>query len=243
MSALRGILIGFAVLVLAAIYWWGRRADRKLRAEAASQLALTAAASSAPAALPSPAAVGEAAGLVSARLEPTLSASEYVAETAEPGGSEAVADASEAAASRPPTTKIIALRLVASTPRFSGAHLRTALEGESLGFGKYQIFHRTTPHGGLLFSVASMREPGTFDLERMFDEQYPGIVLFAQLPAALDGISVLGELIACARKLQQSLGGVVQDEQGAPLLALRIEQLRREVRDFEAAVARPPSES
>jgi FtsZ-interacting cell division protein ZipA len=55
-------------------------------------------------------------------------------------------------------------------------------------------------------------------------------------------MSVLGELISCARKLQQNLGGVLQDEQGTPLLALRIEQLRREVRDFEVAVARPRSE-
>jgi cell division protein ZipA len=238
MSALRSILIGFAVLMLAAIYWWGRRADRKRRAEVASQLALVAAASSAPAALASPVGLDEVAGLAPARLEPVLSAPEYVAATAGPGGSEVVADAP-----RPFTTKIIALRLVASTPRFSGAHLRSALEGESLGFGKYQIFHRTTPAGGPLFSVASMLEPGTFDLEQMFHEQYPGIVLFAQLPAALDGMSVLGELIACARKLQQSLGGVLQDEQGTPLLALRIEQLRREVRDFEAAIARPRSES
>lgn len=78
----------------------------------------------------------------------------------------------------------------------------------------------------------------------MFHEQYPGIALFAQLPAALDGMSVLGELIACARKLQQSLGGVLQDEQGTPLMAFRIEQLRREVREFEDAVrqSRPRSE-
>ena len=241
MSALRSILIGFAVLLLAAIYWWGRRADRKRRAEVASQLALAPVESSAPAA-PLPVAVNEPAGLAPARLEPILSEPEYVAEAAEPGGSDTVADVPEADVPGAPTTKIIALRLVATTPRFSGAHLRTALEGESLVFGKYQIFHRATPEGGLLFSVASMLEPGTFDLEQMFHEQYPGIVLFAQLPAALDGMTVLGELISCARKLQQSLGGVLQDEQSTPLLALRIEQLRREVRDFEAAVARRRSE-
>ena len=239
MSALRSILIGFAVLLLVAIYWWGRRVDRRRRAEVASQLALGAAESSAPAALPPPVGLDEVAGLAPARLEPTLSEAEYVAATVEPG---VVADVPAADAHGTPTTKIIALRLVATTPRFSGAHLRTALEGESLVFGKYQIFHRTTPQGGLLFSVASMLEPGTFDLEQMFHEQYPGIALFAQLPAALDGMTVLSEIISCARKLQQSLGGILQDEQGTQLLALRIEQLRREVRDFEAAIVRPRSE-
>jgi cell division protein ZipA len=80
-----------------------------------------------------------------------------------------------------------------------------------------------------------MLEPGSFDLDQMFHEQYPGIALFAQLPGPLDGVSVLSELISCARKLQQTLGGVLQDDRAAPLLAPRIEQLRREVREFEAA--------
>jgi cell division protein ZipA len=233
MSTLRGILIGFAVLLLAAIYWWGRRADRKRRAEVAAQLAPAAAEAGAQSALPSAVAQDPAP----ARLEPTFSEPDDLPEMAEVAASDTAAHAPRA-----PATKIIALRLVATTPRFSGAHLRTALENEALGFGKYQIFHRTTPEGGLVFSVASMLEPGTFDLEHMFDEQYPGIALFAQLPAALDGMSVLGDLISCARKLQQTLGGVLQDDQGTPLLALRIEQLRREVRDFEAAASRSRSE-
>jgi cell division protein ZipA len=245
MSALRGILIVFAVLLLVTIYWWGRRADRKRRATAAAQLTQTAAESQPPAALPPPVTLESMAGDAFTRLEPTLHEPEYAGQVSDAGitgRSDTVADVPQADASGQPTTKIIALRLMATTPRFSGAHLRTALEGESLVFGKYQIFHRTTPEGDILFSVASMLEPGSFDLEQMFHEQYPGIVLFAQLPAVLDGMSVLGELIACARKLQQSLGGLLQDEQGTPLVAFRIEQLRREVREFEAAVARPRSE-
>jgi len=235
MWALRGILIGFAVLLLAAIYWWGRRSDRQRRARSNPQrTAATGPAVGVPAVV-----LEESVSPPALRFEPTLDepAAAAAATPAQP-------ELEQSSGQGTPTTKIIALRLLATTPRFSGAHLRTALESESLAFGRYQIFHRLSADGTAVFSVASMLEPGSFDLEQMFHEQYPGIALFAQLPGPLDGMSVLGELIGCARRLQQTLGGILQDEQGTPLLAFRIEQLRREVREFEAAVrqSRPRSE-
>jgi FtsZ-interacting cell division protein ZipA len=43
----------------------------------------------------------------------------------------------------------------------------------------------------------------------------------------------LNELVACARRLQQSLGGTLQDDRGVPLTVHRIERMRQEVREFE----------
>jgi FtsZ-interacting cell division protein ZipA len=43
----------------------------------------------------------------------------------------------------------------------------------------------------------------------------------------------LNELVACARRLHQSLGGVLQDDRGVPLTVHRIERMRQEVREFE----------
>jgi cell division protein ZipA len=50
------------------------------------------------------------------------------------------------------------------------------------------------------------------------------------------GMHALNELVACARRLHQTLGGVLQDDRGVPLTVHRIERMRQEVRDFE----RPP---
>lgn len=245
MSTLRGILIVFAVLLLAGIYWWGRRTDRKRRAQSASQLAASVPAAVPPATPPPMPALEDAPAVPpfdTAPSQPTVAVDPVEAGSVEAAPAEPAMEPTEAPS--PPTHKILALRLVATTPRFSGAHVRSALEAEALVFGRYQIFHRLSPDGDIVFSVASMLEPGSFDLEQMFHQQYPGLALFAQLPGPLDGMTMLGELIGCARKLQQSLGGILQDEQGTPLLAFRIEQLRREVRDFEAAVrqSRPRSE-
>jgi len=129
--------------------------------------------------------------------------------------------------------KILALRLSASPNRFDGAKLLESLQAESLEHGKYGVYHRLHTDGVSVFSIASMVEPGTFDPEKMAETQYPGITLFAQLPGPVPGMHALNELVACARRLQQSLGGTLQDDRGVPLTVHRIERLRQEVRDFE----------
>lgn len=130
--------------------------------------------------------------------------------------------------------KILSLRLAATPQRFDGARLLEALEAESLQHGKYDVFHRIHEDGvSIVFSVASMVEPGTFEPEKMSGMQFPGVTLFAQLPGPTPGMHALNELIACARKLQQALGGVLQDDRGVPLTVHRIERLRQEVREFE----------
>src|SRR5690606_9673123 len=129
--------------------------------------------------------------------------------------------------------KILSLRLSLIPQRVSGDRLLECLLAESLEHGKYSVFHRLHADGQAIFSVASMVEPGTFDLETMNEHEYPGVTLFAQLPGPVPGMHALNELIACARRLQQALGGTLQDERGVPLTVHRIERLRQEVREFE----------
>jgi cell division protein ZipA len=133
--------------------------------------------------------------------------------------------------------KILALRLSANPQRIEGSKLLEMLTAESLQHGRYDVFHRLHEDGSSIFSVASMVEPGTFDLAAMATTTYPGVTLFAQLPGPVPGMHALNELVACARRLQQNLGGTLQDDRGVPLTVHRIERLRQEVREFE----RPPA--
>lgn len=134
--------------------------------------------------------------------------------------------------------KIIALRLAAPAARYPGQQLREVLEAESLQYGKYDVFHCMHEDGISIFSVASMVEPGTFDLERMPGISYPGVTLFAQLPGPVAGVQALHDLVACGKRLQESLGGTLQDERGVPLTVHRVERLRQEIVDFERGAAR-----
>jgi cell division protein ZipA len=136
--------------------------------------------------------------------------------------------------------KIIALRLAAGPQRLAGAQLQAAFESESLQHGRYDVFHRLDEHGAAIFSVASMVEPGTFNLEKMSQETFTGITMFTQLPGPAAGMLAFNELIACSRRLHAALGGTLQDERGVPLTVHRVERMRQEVREFEQ---RPASEA
>jgi cell division protein ZipA len=133
-----------------------------------------------------------------------------------------------------PQQKIIAMRVNAVPPaRLDGARLKESLLAEGLEFGRYDIFHRLHSDGRPVFSVASLREPGTFDLQAMATSAYPGVALFAVLPGPVAAAETLDEMIFTARALAQQLGGALADERGAPLTPLRIGRLREDALDFE----------
>jgi cell division protein ZipA len=143
------------------------------------------------------------------------------------------ADAIERRTAEASQQRIVALRLVASGDHWNGAELRAALEAEALEYGPYSIFHRAREDGKTLFYVASMMEPGSFDLARMDEQQFPGISLFGVVPGPLDAPSTFDLVLAVGRSLADRMKGQLQDEQGSTLTAQRILNLREELVHFE----------
>ena len=135
--------------------------------------------------------------------------------------------------------RIVALRVVAPLPsRFEGSLLAEALAEERLEFGRYQIFHRNDDAGRTLISLASLREPGTFDPATMAGSAYAGVALFAVLPGPLSAQQAFEELLSVSRSLASRLGGHVQDDRGVPLVAQRIARLREEMVAFDRGSGR-----
>jgi cell division protein ZipA len=263
MSELRWILVGFGIVLLAAIYLWGRRGNRaipsgdeaRLRARPepsahSGETTLIRAVDDAHAVPPMPEIVPplepppvEPASLGETwrgRLEPTFADAPTEELPVRPAPSAASAAAAPTLSSseapqlrRVERRKILSLRLAIAPQRIEGAKLLESLLAESLQHGKYGVFHRLHTDGTIVFSVASMVEPGSFELEKMSETLYPGVTMFTQLPAPVPGMHALNELIACARRLQANLGGTLQDERGVPLTVHRIERMRQEVREFE----------
>jgi cell division protein ZipA len=133
-----------------------------------------------------------------------------------------------------PSQKIIAMRVNAVAPtRLDGARLKAAILAEGLEFGRYDIFHRLHTDGRPVFSVASLREPGTFDPEAMAATQYPGVALFVVLPGPVAAAEAIDEMVFTARALAAQLGGGLADERGVPLTPLRIGRLREDALEFE----------
>jgi cell division protein ZipA len=180
------------------------------------------------------------AGPAAARREPTLGPAREEPAAPRHVEPEDSPPAPAAAAAKPqrPAHKIIAIRVSATPPaRFEGRQLREALQAEGLAFGKYEIFHHLHNDGRPVFSAASLREPGTFDLEEMATAHYPGIALFAVLPGPVAATEAFDQMLYTARALATLLQGALADERGVPLTTLRVGKLREDVLAFERSLS------
>ncbi len=131
----------------------------------------------------------------------------------------------------PAPPKIIALRL-AMSERVSGEQLLAMFQAENLQHGEFNIFHRLH-NAEAIFSVASMTEPGTFDLAKMIEQQYAGVTLFMQLPGSVTATTGFEQMLSCAQRLSRLTSGVIQDEAGVTLLESGIERLREKMMNLE----------
>jgi cell division protein ZipA len=98
------------------------------------------------------------------------------------------------------------------------------------------IYHRYEQHngsGGLLFSVANVIEPGTFDPDAMEDFFTPGVCMFLKLPGPKRAVSAFDVMIDSARKIASQLGGDIKDENHSVMTQQTIEHYRQRVLDFE----------
>lgn len=118
-----------------------------------------------------------------------------------------------------PADEVIVLTLMAAKGKsLRGPLLLKSLKNAGLVHGAMDIFHYT-PEGEsqALFSVANILEPGHFVLSEMVQMETPGIALFMQLPACLDGDVAWLHLRNRAEQLAEALSASLCDAQRRPM--------------------------
>jgi len=133
-------------------------------------------------------------------------------------------------------SKIITIRMLPKSGQLlAGAKLAQVLRGVGLRYGKFDIFHRVNPRNAsrVLFSVASLTEPGSFDLNQDEESEYSGISLFMVLLGPDDMLAAFDEMLSAAKSLAQSLGANFFDERGSALSAQRARYMREELVEFQ----------
>jgi len=136
--------------------------------------------------------------------------------------------------------KIVTLRLVArGDGHFGGEQVVLALRGLGLRHGKFGIFHRVegTDDESIVFSVASLVEPGTFDLANIRQQELPGVSMFMVLPGPQDGAEAFDEMMETARALADSLNGELLDEAGSTMSIQRERCMREEIIQYQHGLA------
>ena len=217
MDGLRWLLLIFGLLVVAAVYLYSRRERSGQQADDSS--------------VRTP--------ITADRLEPSLGGGAAAVADKRSGDLAPGADEEPVLAGPEQNQKIIALRLVARHDgALPGDELALSLRGIGMRHGKFGIFHRYdgSDENRVIFSAASLVEPGSFDLTNIKDQQIPGISLFLVLPGPIDGAESFDLMLAAARTLSQSLNAELLDESGSTLSIQRERYLREEIIKFQHGI-------
>ena len=95
-----------------------------------------------------------------------------------------------------------------------GAELLPCMLSLNLKFGEMNIFHRhedSAGNGKVIFSIADMVNPGTFDPDNMEQLASHGIVMFMRLPCYGEPLRNFSTMLNSACQMADDLGAVVCD--------------------------------
>jgi cell division protein ZipA len=136
-------------------------------------------------------------------------------------------------------SKVLAVRIM---PRqgeaFPAEELILALRSAGFRHGQFGIFHYhdtaddAVDNTRVRFSVASLVEPGSFDLSKLSESKYSGVSIFTVLPAPEDGASLFDGMINKAREIARDIDGKLMDEQGGAFSLQRECYMREELVEF-----------
>jgi cell division protein ZipA len=129
---------------------------------------------------------------------------------------------------------IVALRLRSRSPDgFDGNDLVKAFSAEGLEYGKFGAFHSLDERRRSRFLVASLVEPGSFEIENMHELRCPGVSMFMVLPGPREPLAALDGMFVCARRLSERLDADVLDDKGNSLTMQQASWLREQVVEFQ----------
>ncbi len=145
--------------------------------------------------------------------------------------------ADPAAADEFEQSEVLVLNVTAKNGRvFAGDDLLHVLITSGLKFGEMNIFHKRLSkehQGTVIFSVANMLNPGTFDLNNMDEFTTLGISFFLALPSAINNLDAFEQMLGVAQDIRDTLDGDLKDDHRNGMTAQTIEHYRQRVRDFE----------
>ena len=136
----------------------------------------------------------------------------------------------------PPEQVLIINVMAKSGATIEGGRLLPVLMKCGMRLGDMSIFHRhadSTGKGPVMFSMANMLKPGTFDISAMETFTTPGVCFFMQLPNKLGNMQCFEQMLKTAQAVKDELDAILKDENRSVFTRQTLEHSRQRIRDFE----------
>lgn len=139
-------------------------------------------------------------------------------------------------ASTEPSEVLILYVLLPENQEIQGQELLSALTVLGFKYGEMDIFHRhqdSAGNGEVLFSLANMFNPGTFDIDNMDQLNTRGLSLFMTLPGPGEPLQNFNVMHNAAKKLAEEFAGQVLDGQRSVLTVQTVRHYVERIREFQ----------
>lgn len=128
---------------------------------------------------------------------------------------------------------ILIIHVVTKDESLTGEMLIEAFEDMELSLDQRGMYIREDKRGGNpLFGVLNMIKPGTFSTDRLDSVKTPGISLFMTLPGPEVPMVAFRAMSECARQLAERFGACLEDETHSNLSKQTLTHMEERVRQF-----------
>ena len=134
--------------------------------------------------------------------------------------------------------QLIILSIVAPKKQpFSGSSIGQVLTDLSLVYDQRHIYQRIQSGtvNACIFSIANIVKPGMLSRQQLDYMMTPGLVLFMELPNAINPMMAFDDMLDTATEIAARLGGEVCDEQRNTLTDSQIETIRHQLFNYNLA--------